>query len=91
MPSLIRRMGRGLLVTSLLGSGFNPLTGDYSQGVAGFWVDNGEIAYPVAGVTIAGNLKTMLREVVALGADNHIQGNLCCGSLLLNEMQIAGA
>lgn len=91
LPSLIRRMGRGLLVTSLLGSGFNPLTGDYSQGVAGFWVDNGDIAYPVAGVTIAGNLKTMLREVVALGADNHIQGNLCCGSLLLNEMQIAGA
>ncbi|WP_316546280.1 TldD/PmbA family protein [Klebsiella oxytoca] len=90
LPSLIRRLHRGLLVTTLLGSGVNPLTGDYSQGIAGFWVEGGEIRYPVAGITIAGNLKTMLQEVVALGADAIIQGNLRCGSLLINDMQIAG-
>lgn len=90
LPSLVRRMHRGLLVTTLLGSGQNLVTGDYSQGVAGLWVENGEIQYPVAGITIAGNLKTMLRQVAALGADEHSQGNLRCGSLLINEMQVAG-
>lgn len=87
---MVRRLHHGLLVTTLLGSGLNPLTGDYSQGVAGFWVENGEIQRPVAGITIAGNLQTMLRGVVALGADVHEQGNLRCGSLLIDDMQVAG-
>ncbi|EPN6935935.1 TldD/PmbA family protein [Klebsiella variicola] len=90
LAALVRRLHHGLLVTTLLGSGLNPLTGDYSQGVAGFWVENGEIQRPVAGITIAGNLQTMLRGVVALGADVHEQGNLRCGSLLIDDMQVAG-
>ncbi|WP_323639568.1 metallopeptidase TldD-related protein [Pectobacterium polonicum] len=90
LPTLLRTMQTGLLVTTLLGHGLNPMTGDYSQGVAGFWVENGEIQYPVDEITIAGNLKTLLLQCVALGADIHTQGNLSCGSLLIEEMQIAG-
>ncbi|MDX5628200.1 MULTISPECIES: metallopeptidase TldD-related protein [unclassified Brenneria] len=90
LPVLLRNMHNGLLVTTLLGQGLNPMTGDYSQGVSGFWVENGEIQYPVEEITIAGNLKTMLRQCVALGADAHTQGYLTCGSLLIAEMQIAG-
>ncbi|MBN3231154.1 TldD/PmbA family protein [Pectobacterium brasiliense] len=90
LPALLRQMRTGLLVTTLLGHGLNPMTGDYSQGVAGFWVENGEIQYPVEEITIAGNLKTLLLHCVALGADIHTQGNLSCGSLLIEEMQIAG-
>ncbi|WP_224555987.1 TldD/PmbA family protein [Pectobacterium versatile] len=90
LPALLRSMQKGLLVTTLLGSGLNPMTGDYSQGVAGFWVENGEIQYPVEEITIAGNLKTLLLRCIALGADIHTQGNLSCGSLLIEEMQIAG-
>ncbi|MEQ9902074.1 metallopeptidase TldD-related protein [Pectobacterium punjabense] len=90
LPTLLHTMQTGLLVTTLLGHGLNPMTGDYSQGVAGFWVENGEIQYPVEEITIAGNLKTLLKQCVALGADIHTQGNLSCGSLLIEEMQIAG-
>ncbi|PWC26258.1 peptidase U62 [Brenneria nigrifluens] len=90
LPALRRKLHNGLLVTTLLGQGLNPITGDYSQGVSGFWVENGEIQYPVEEITIAGNLKTMLRQCVALGADAHTQGQLTCGSMLIEEMQVAG-
>ncbi|PWC15212.1 peptidase U62 [Brenneria roseae subsp. americana] len=90
LPAMLRKMHNGLLVTTLLGQGLNPMTGDYSQGVSGFWVENGEIQYPVEEITIAGNLKTMLQQCVAHGAEAHTQGHLTCGSILIEEMQIAG-
>ena len=68
LPALLRRMGRGLLVTEQLGQGVNPVTGDFSRGAAGFWIEGGEIAYPVEEITIAGNLKDMYRDIVAIGA-----------------------
>ncbi|MCV5421201.1 metallopeptidase TldD-related protein, partial [Escherichia coli] len=67
--ALIRRMGRGLLVTELMGSGLNMVTGDYSRGAAGFWVENGEIQFPVQEVTIAGNMRDMFKQIVAVGSD----------------------
>ncbi len=87
---LLRRMGKGLLVTELMGSGANPVTGDYSRGGSGFWVENGEIAYPVENITIAGNLKDMFREIVAVGNDVDIRSNTRCGSILVNRMTVAG-
>ncbi|WP_049854754.1 TldD/PmbA family protein [Dickeya fangzhongdai] len=90
LSALVKKMHRGLLVTALLGEGLNPMTGDYSQGVSGFWVEHGEIQYPVAEITIAGNLKHLLLNCVALGADAYTQDNLTCGSLLFDNMQLAG-
>ncbi|WP_312948759.1 metallopeptidase TldD-related protein [Superficieibacter sp.] len=90
LPGLIRQMHRGLLVTTLLGNGLNPISGDYSQGVAGLWIENGEIHSPVTGITIAGNLKTLWQRCIALGADTHTRGALSCGSLLIDDMQLAG-
>jgi PmbA protein len=87
---LLRRMGTGFYVTELMGQGINGVTGDYSRGATGFWVENGEFAYPVHEVTIAGNLKTMYQGVVALGSDIETQGSIRCGSVLLDEMTIAG-
>jgi PmbA protein len=87
---LIREMGRGLLVTELMGQGINMVTGDYSRGCSGFWVENGEIAYPVEEITIAGNLKEMFRQVVAVGGDTDLRGNVQTGSILLERMSIAG-
>ena len=84
-------MGRGFLVTELIGQGVNPTTGDYSRGAAGFWIEDGEIAYPVHEVTIAGNLRDMYRNVVAIGADADPQSNVRCGSILLDELTIAGS
>ncbi len=89
--ALVRRMGRGLVVTELLGHGVNYVTGDYSRGAAGFWVENGEIAYPVEEITIAGNLKDMLLGIEAVGSDVHRRGSKQTGSLLINRMTIAGA
>src|SRR5450759_209863 len=87
---LLKQMGRGLLVTELLGQGVNAVTGDYSRGAAGFWVEHGEIQYPVQEITIAGNLKDMFRNIVAVGNDVLVQGSRQCGSILVEGMTIAG-
>ncbi|WP_275547147.1 metallopeptidase TldD-related protein [Pseudomonas sp. Marseille-Q0931] len=89
--ALIRRMGRGLLVTELMGQGLNLVTGDYSRGAAGFWVENGEIQFPVQEVTIAGNLRNMFRQIVAVGRDLERRGNICTGSVLIEKMTVAGS
>ena len=83
-------MGTGLLVTDLLGQGVNMVTGDYSRGAAGFWVENGEIAYPVQEITVAGNLKDMFRNIVAIGTDVIVRGSRQCGSVLVEGMTVAG-
>jgi PmbA protein len=87
---LLKQMGRGLLVTELLGQGVNAVTGDYSRGAAGFWVEHGEIQYPVQEITIAGNLKDMYRNIVAVGNDVLVQGSKQCGSILVEGMTVAG-
>jgi PmbA protein len=87
---LLRKMGRGLLVTELMGQGVNAVTGDYSRGAAGYWVEGGEIAYPVQEITIAGNLKDMFRSIVAVGNDVNRRGSRQCGSVLIERMTIAG-
>jgi len=89
--SLIREMGTGLLVEELIGQGVNGVTGDYSRGAAGQWIENGEIQYPVHEVTIAGNLRDLYPRIVAIGSDQDIRGGIRCGSLLVEEMTIAGA
>jgi len=83
-------MGTGLLVTEMLGHGTNMVTGDYSRGAAGFWVENGIIAYPVEEITIAGNLKDMFRGIVALGTDVEVRGSRQVGSVLIDNMTVAG-
>ncbi|HSO07552.1 MAG TPA: metalloprotease PmbA [Pelomicrobium sp.] len=90
LPGLLREMGTGLLVTELLGHGVNIVTGDYSRGAAGYWVENGEIAYPVQEITIAGNLAEMFRGVVAVGTDVVVRGSKQCGSILVDRMTVAG-
>jgi PmbA protein len=90
MDALLPRLGTGLLVTELMGQGVNMVTGDYSRGAAGFWVENGSIQYPVAEITIAGNLRDMLKGVVAVGDDVDVRGATRVGSILLPEMTIAG-
>lgn len=90
-PALLRRMGRGLLVTELMGQGLNLVTGDYSRGAAGFWVENGEIQFPVQEVTIAGNLRDMFRQILAVGNDLERRGNICTGSVLIERMTVAGS
>ena len=88
--ALLKKMQRGLLVTELMGQGINGVTGDYSRGAAGFWVENGAISYPVNEITIAGNLKDMYREIVAIGNDVDARGGIRTGSVLLERMTIAG-
>ncbi len=90
LPALLRRMGRGLLVTEQLGQGVNPVTGDFSRGAAGFWIEGGEIAYPVEEVTIAGNLKDMYRDIVAIGCDVDRRSSRHTGSILVGRMTVAG-
>ena len=90
LDGLLAQMGRGLLVTELLGHGINYVTGDYSRGAAGYWVENGKIVHPVEEITIAGNLKTMLAGVVAVGNDVQIRGTKQTGSILIDRMTIAG-
>lgn len=87
---LIKQMGSGLLVTELMGQGANLVTGDYSRGGSGFWVEQGEIAYPVENITIAGNLLDMYRAIEAVGRDVDTRGNTRCGSLLIGQMTVAG-
>jgi PmbA protein len=88
--ALMRELGTGLLVTELMGQGVNGVTGDYSRGASGYWVENGAIAYPVHEITIAGNLRDMYRNIAALGDDIDIRGGVRVGSILISEMTIAG-
>jgi len=90
MPSFLTRMQNGLLVTELMGQGVNGVTGDYSRGASGFWVENGAIAYPVQEITIAGNLKQMYLDIVAVGGDVDVRGTIRTGSVMIGEMTIAG-
>lgn len=90
LTALLRQMGTGLLVTDVMGQGVNIVTGDYSRGAAGFWVENGEIQYPVAEITIAGQLKDMLKNIVAVADDIEHRSNIQTGSILLDKMKISG-
>ena len=90
LDGLLKQMNRGLLVTELLGHGINYVTGDYSRGAAGYWVENGRIAYPVEEITIAGNLKAMLLGIAAVGNDVQILGSKQTGSILVDRMTVAG-
>jgi PmbA protein len=87
---LLRNLPRGLLVTELMGQGVNPVTGDYSRGAGGFWVENGAIAYPVDGITIAGNLKDVFARIEAVGSDVDPRSHIRCGSILVGRMTVAG-
>jgi PmbA protein len=91
LDSMLRKLGRGLFVTELMGQGVNYVTGDYSRGASGFWVENGQIAFPVEEITIAGNLKDMLKGIDAVGADAYNYGSKTVGSMLVNQMKVAGS
>ncbi len=91
LKDLIRGMGDGLLVTDLMGQGVNMITGDYSRGAAGFKIEGGEIAYPVDGITIAGNLRKMYLAIEAIGHDRDPRSSIRCGSILIGDMTVAGA
>jgi PmbA protein len=91
LEAMLRKLGRGLFVTELMGQGVNGVTGDYSRGAAGFWVEGGRIVHPVHEVTIAGNLKEMLRDIAAIGADRYNSGSKCVGSVLVSRMKLAGS
>ena len=90
LSDLLASMGSGLLVTELMGQGVNMVTGGYSRGASGFWVENGEIQFPVEEITIAGNLSDMLKNIVAVGKDIDLRGNIRTGSILVSEMTLAG-
>lgn len=91
LAGLLRQMGRGLFVTELIGFGINSVTGDYSRGAAGFWVENGELAYPVEEITIASNLRDMYKGLVSVGRDVDFRHNICTGSWLIDRMTVAGS
>ena len=88
---LVAELGTGFLVTELMGSGVNPVTGDYSRGAAGFWVEGGVVRFPVSEVTIAGNLRDIYRDIIAVGGDVDLRGGIRSGSILVREMTIAGS
>ena len=88
---MLQKLGTGLFVIELMGQGVNYVTGDYSRGASGFWVENGEIAFPVHEITIAGNLKTMFKGIEAVGADAYNYGAKTIGSVLVNRMKVAGS
>lgn len=90
LTDLLQKMGTGLLVTEMMGQGVNGITGDYSRGASGFWVENGQIQYPVEGVTIAGNLKDMFYNIGAVGNDINPNISTRCGSILIDGMTVAG-
>ena len=90
LKAMIKKLHRGLLVTELMGQGVNYVTGDYSRGAAGYWVENGKIAYPVEEITIAGHLGEMFKQIVAVGADEYTYGSKTVGSILIETMKIAG-
>ncbi|MGA9422999.1 MAG: metallopeptidase TldD-related protein, partial [Rhodanobacteraceae bacterium] len=88
--ALLKRMDKGLVVTEVMGQGISLITGDYSRGAAGFWVENGEIAFPVEEVTIAANLRDMFSGIVAIGSDVDPRSHLLTGSILIERMTVAG-
>jgi PmbA protein len=90
LRSMLQRMGTGLLVTELIGHGVSIITGDYSRGAAGFWIENGEIAYPVQEITIAGNLRDMFMDIRAIGTDVDPRSSVLTGSILVGKMMLAG-
>ena len=90
LAGLLAQMDTGLLVTELMGQGVNQVTGDYSRGAAGFWVEKGVVQYPVHEITIAGNLWDMFSNIVAVGNDVDFRGGIRSGSVLLNKMTVAG-
>jgi PmbA protein len=91
LEAMLRKLGRGLFVTELMGQGVNYVTGDYSRGASGFWVEGGRIVHPVEEITIAGNLKQMFQDIVAVGADVYESGSKSIGSVLIERMKVAGA
>ena len=91
LPAMLHKLGRGLFVTELMGQGVNYVTGDYSRGAAGFWVEGGQIVHPVHEVTIAGNLRQMFKDISAVGADVYTSGSKSLGSVLVSRMKLAGA
>ena len=91
LDAMLRKLHRGLFVTELMGQGVNYVTGDYSRGASGYWVEDGRIAYPVQEITIAGNMKDMLRSIVAVGADAYNYGAKTVGSVLLDRLKVAGS
>ena len=90
IDQLMKQLGSGLLVTELMGQGVNGVTGDYSRGASGYWVENGVPTFPVHEITIAGNLKEMYQNIAAIGSDVDVRGGVRVGSILLSEMTIAG-
>jgi PmbA protein len=90
LPALLKKMGTGLLVTDLMGQGVNYVNGDYSRGAFGYWVENGEIVHPVEEITIAGNLKEMFQQIVAIASDTLVRGTKETGSILIENMTIGG-
>jgi len=91
LDGMLALMDRGLLVTELMGQGVNGVTGDYSRGAAGFWVEGGQIVHPVHEVTVAGNLRDMFRAVADVGSDVDARGGIRTGSILIEQMTVAGA
>ncbi|WP_295859580.1 metallopeptidase TldD-related protein, partial [uncultured Xanthomonas sp.] len=90
LQAILKGLPRGLLVTDLMGNGVNPVTGDYSRGAGGFWIENGEIAYPVDEITIAGNLRQMFQDIEAVGADIDVRSHVHIGAVLVGRMTVAG-
>lgn len=90
LGDLLKMMRKGLLVTELMGQGVNGITGDYSRGASGYWVEDGVIQYPVDQITIAGNLKEMYRMILAVGSDINPNISMRCGSILIENMMVAG-
>jgi PmbA protein len=88
--AMLKKLDTGLLVTELMGQGTNYVTGDYSRGAAGYWVENGVIQYPVEEITIAGNLRDIFLDIAAIGSDVLVRGSRSCGSILVGNMTIAG-
>ncbi len=91
LDAMLQKLGTGLFVTELMGQGVNYVTGDYSRGASGYWVEKGRIAYPVHEITIAGNMKAMLKGIEAVGADTYNYGAKTVGSILVNRMKVAGS
>ena len=91
LSEMLKKLGTGLFVIELMGQGVNSVTGDYSRGASGFWVEKGEIAFPVQEITIAGNLLDMYKGIVAVGADAYNYGAKTVGSILINKMKVAGS
>jgi PmbA protein len=89
--AMLRKLGTGLLVTELIGMGVDYVNGDYSRGASGYWVEDGEIAYPVEEITIAGNLRDLFKGVVAVGSDTVVRGGRQTGSVLVDHLMVAGS